>query len=104
LERGEAAGPVFCALSVPGDAILWRRRLSGDAVAAVVQAAAKRAGLDPSRYGGHSLRAGCATAAARAGASDVAIMSRTGHASAAVMGRYVRPGRLFDLDPLAGVL
>jgi hypothetical protein len=34
----------------------------------------------------------------------VAIMARTGHKSAAMMARYVRPGRLFDLDPLRGVL
>lgn len=105
VERGDWAGPLFVPLSLQGDAILHHeKRLSGAGVCGVVQSAAKRAGLDPSRYGGHSLRAGCATAAARAGASDVAIMSRTGHRSAAVMEGYVRPGRLFLINPLAGVL
>jgi integrase len=103
LERGDWAGPLFCRLSKPGDAVI-RKRLSGDAVAELVQAAAKRAGLDPRRYGGHSLRAGCATAAAEGGASDSAIMARTGHKSAAVMGRYIRSGSLFAIDALAGVL
>jgi integrase len=104
LERGGGPGPLFCQLSRPGDAILLRKRMVGESICELVQAAAKRAGLDWRRYGAHSLRAGCATAAARAGASDVAIMARTGHKSAAMMARYVRPGRLFEIDPLRGVL
>jgi len=31
-------------------------------------------------------------------------MERTGHKSAAMLGRYVRHGSLFASDPLAGVL
>jgi integrase len=104
LERGDVAGPLFCRLRKPGDGVQPHKRMTGEAVGDLVQAAAARAGLDPRLYGAHSLRAGCATAAARGGASDVAIMARTGHKSAAMMARYVRPGRLFDLDPLRGVL
>jgi integrase len=104
LSRGEFwPGPLFCQLTKPGDAIR-HKRMTGDSVAEVVQAAVARAGLDPKFYGAHSLRAGCATAAAAGGASDVAIMQRTGHKSAAMMGRYVRPARLFAIDPLRGVL
>ena len=102
-ERGEWAGPLFPRLTTPGDAVT-HKRMSGDAVGVVVQSAARRAGLDPSKYGGHSLRAGCATAAAAAGASDLAIMARTGHKSLAMVGRYVRPASVFALDALAGVL
>lgn len=101
--RGDWAGPLFSQLTMPGDAVT-RKRMSGDAVAEVLKSAAKAAGLDPSRYGGHSLRAGCATAAAAAGASDLAIMQRTGHRSLAMVGRYVRPATLFAVDALAGVL
>jgi integrase len=104
LERGDKAGPLFCGLARPGDGVLPHRRMTGERVCELVQDAAKRAGLDWKRYGAHSLRAGCATAAAAAGASDVAIMSRTGHASAGMLKRYVRPGRLFAIDPLRGVL
>jgi integrase len=103
LERGDWPGPLFSQLSKPGDAIL-RKRMTGESVGDLVQAAAKRAGLDWRRYGAHSLRAGCATAGARNGAPDVAIMARTGHRSVAMLARYVRPGRLFELDPLRGVL
>lgn len=100
--RGRWSGPLFCPVGRGGE--LERRRLAPRSVAAVVKLAAGRVGLDASEYGGHSLRAGCATAAAANGASDTAIMGRTGHRSAAMVGRYVRHGNLFAVDPLAGVL
>lgn len=103
VERGAWPGPLFPVVGLHTGAV-ERRRVSGAAIAAVVQAAAKRAGLDPARYGGHSLRAGCATAAAAGGASDLAIAGRTGHRSLAVLRRYVRHGSLFAVDPLAGAL
>ena len=40
---------------------------------------AERAGLDATKYAGHSLRAGHATSAAIAGASERSIMNQTGH-------------------------
>jgi len=49
-------------------------RLSDRGVARVVQRWAERAGLDPSRFAGHSLRAGLATSAA-AGRSPVSDQS-----------------------------
>jgi integrase len=67
----------------------------------IVQRAAERAGLDPSRYAGHSLRAGLATAAAAAGASERAIMQQTGHRSLAIMRRYIRSDSLFQDNPAA---
>jgi integrase len=103
VERGDWAGPLFPQLTMPGDAVT-HKRLSGEAVSAVLKAAARRAGLDPSKYGGHSLRAGCATAAAANGASDLTIMGRTGHRSSGMVSRYVRHGTLFAIDALAGVL
>ena len=54
-------------------------RLSGSAVAEVVKRHAGTAGLDTSKYAGHSLRAGLVTAAAIAGSSDRAIMKQSGH-------------------------
>ena len=56
------------------------------------------------RLAAHSLRAGCVTAAARAGAPVAAIMARTGHRSIGTVMQYVRPASAFDLDPLRGVL
>jgi len=70
-------------------------RLSDKAVARLVQGQAAALGLDPAAYGGHSLRAGLATAAAAAGKSERAIMAQTGHKSAEMVRRYIRDGELF---------
>jgi len=103
--RGPAAGPLFCRLhSRSGAVVPPGLRMSGEAVARIVQECAGRAGLDRCRYGGHSLRAGLATAAAESGASELAIMRRTGHRSVDMVQRYVRHGTLFAVNPLAGLL
>jgi len=103
VERGHGPGPLFVQCDLNTGA-LSRRRLSGRGVAEVLKSAARRVGLDAARYGGHSLRAGCATAADGAGASAGVIMTRTLHKSPEMVQRYVRHGSLFDVDPLAGVL
>ena len=81
-----------------------RGALSGRDVARRVKAAAKRVGLDASTFGGHSLRAGLATTAAKAGATTGEIM-RQGRWSSAQMVEavYVRPATVFD-NAAAGVL
>lgn len=70
-------------------------RLSGIDVARVVKKLVQRAGLDPTKYAGHSLRAGHATSAAIAGASERSIMNQTGHRSVQMVRRYIRDGSLF---------
>jgi integrase len=70
-----------------------QRGLSGVDVARVVKKLAQRAGLDPDKYAGHSLRAGHATSAAIAGASERSIMNQTGHRQ--MVRRYIRDGSLF---------
>jgi integrase len=86
-------GPVFHAVDKAGR--VSTERLSDRSVALIVKAAAMRAGLEPGAYAGHSLRAGLATAAARAGKSDRSIMRATGHRSRAMVDRYVREAELF---------
>jgi site-specific recombinase XerD len=76
-------------------------RLTAQSVALVVKRLATAVGLDPSRFAGHSLRAGLATSAAAAGASERAIMAQTGHTSVAMVRRYIRDGDLFR-DNAAG--
>jgi integrase len=46
-------------------------------------------------YAGHSLRAGHATSAVIAGASERSIMNQTGHRSVQMVRRYIRDGNLF---------
>ncbi len=69
----------------------------------VVKARAAVVGLDPSRYAGHSLRAGLATSAAAAGVSSWKIRAQTGHASDAMLRRYIRDGEMF-VDNAAGAV
>jgi hypothetical protein len=70
-------------------------RLSGIDVARVVKKLTLRAGLDGTAYAGHSLRAGHATSAAIAGASERSIMNQTGHRRVQMVRRYIRDGSLF---------
>ena len=59
--------------------------------------------LDVAKYAGHSLRAGHATTAAIAGASERSIMNQTGHRSVQMGRRYIRDASLFK-DNSAGKL
>ncbi len=90
---GITCGPLFRSISRHGQ--VQPGRLSGIDVARVVKKLAERAGLDPARYAGHSLRAGHATSAAIAGASERSIMKQTGHRSVQMVRRYIRDGSLF---------
>jgi integrase len=78
-------------------------RLSGEAVSLILRDRIAGAGFDPAGYSGHSLRAGFATSATQAGVSTFKIRQQTGHASDAMLSRYVREGELF-LGNAAGVL
>jgi site-specific recombinase XerD len=90
---GVTDGPIFRPINRHGQ--LQPSRLSDKAVALIVKRSAQAAGLEPARYGGHSLRAGMATSAAANGASERAIMAQTGHKSVTVVRRYIREGSLF---------
>jgi site-specific recombinase XerD len=90
---GIADGPLFVTIDRAGRQ--GTARASDRAVARAVQRAAQGAGLDPTRYAGHSLRAGLATSAAAAGASERSIMNQTGHKSLPMVRRYIRDGNLF---------
>jgi integrase len=90
---GATRGPLFLAMTRHGQ--IRPRSLSGIDVSRIVKKLARRAGLDPSKYAGHSLRAGHATSAAASGASERSIMSQTGHRSVQMVRRYIREGNLF---------
>ncbi len=87
------SGPLFRSINRHGQ--VQTGRLTPCDVARVVKKLAERAGLDPANYAGHSLRAGHATSAAIAGASERSIMNQTGHRSVQMVRRYIREGSLF---------
>jgi site-specific recombinase XerD len=86
-------GPLFRSVNRHGQ--IGEDRLGDKAVALVVKRAALAAGLDPTKYAGHSLRAGLATSAAAGGAQERDIMRQTGHRSVQMLRRYIRDGELF---------
>ena len=56
----------------------------------VVRERVAAAGFDPAGCSGHSLRAGFASSAVQAGVSTFKVRAQTGHASDAMLSRYVR--------------
>jgi len=92
-QAGISDGPMFRSINRHGQ--VQTGGLSGIDVARVVKKLADRAGLDAAKYAGHSLRAGHATSAAIAGASERSIMNQTGHRSVQMVRRYIRDGSLF---------
>jgi len=79
-------------------------RLSSEAVSLILKERVVSVGLAPEEYSGHSLRAGLATSAASAGVPSWKIRQQTGHASDAMLARYVRDGELFIDNATAQLL
>lgn len=98
---GIDAGPIFVGVTRHGK--LTGKRLGGRDVARTVKATAKAAGLDASKFSGHSLRAGLCTSASKAGKSERAIMAQTGHRSVVMVRRYIRDANLFTDNAAAGI-
>jgi integrase len=95
--RGREAGPLFPGRGATG-------RFTERGFCRVVKRLVKIAGLDPSLYGTHSLRAGFVTHAAESGVNTALIMQRTGHRSVQTVAKYVRPASIFQSDALARAL
>ena len=100
--------PPVTALSLPPETIFRRSGIEGQrrpvfGRRVIVRERMSAAGIDPAGYSGHSLRAGFATSATRAGVSTLKIRQQTGHASDAMLSRYIRERELF-LGNAAGVL
>ncbi|MFI0848424.1 site-specific integrase [Mesorhizobium sp. IMUNJ 23232] len=100
--RGNANGPIFSAIDRHGH--VADHRLSREAVSIIVKKRTEAAGFHPDAYSGHSLRSGLATSAVVAGVSTLSIRRTTGHASDAMLARYVRIGDLFADNAAAKVL
>ena len=74
--------------------------ISDKSVALIIKKYAEKAGLDASRYAGHSLRSGFATTAAEFGAEERNIMAMTGHKTTQMVRRYIQEANLFKNNAL----
>ncbi len=74
--------------------------ISDKLVALILKKYSKLAGLDPSKYAGHSLRSGFATTAAEFGAEERNIMAMTGHKTTQMVRKYIQEANLFKNNAL----
>ena len=74
--------------------------ISDKSVALIIKKYAEKAGLDSSKYAGHSLRSGFATTAAEFGAEERNIMAMTGHTTTQMVRRYIQEANLFKNNAL----
>jgi integrase len=101
--RGDWRGPLF--VGFRGKTMTHKRMHErAEMLHRSLKRALVAAGIDAKEYGSHSLRAGMITTALEHGASEAAIMKRTGQKSVQTVHRYFRPASAFSVDPLASVL
>jgi len=74
--------------------------ISDKSVALIIKKYANLAGLDGSKYAGHSLRSGFATSTAESGAEERNIMAMTGHKTTQMVRRYIKEANLFKNNAL----
>ena len=74
--------------------------ISDKTVALTIQKYALIAGLDKTKYAGHSLRSGFATSTAEIGADERSIMAMTGHKTTQMVRRYIQEANLFKNNAL----
>lgn len=92
---GIKSGPVFRGVDDAGK-IMPTKALAPEGVSRRVQHYVKKLGLDPSDFGGHSLRSGFVTTAHRLGESALDIAESTGHHGVNQVNEYVRRAGLQD--------
>jgi len=97
---GVTSGPIF--RRVRRNGAIGTNALAGYAVALVTASRAQAAGLDGD-FAGHSLRAGFATAAARAGSTERAIMRHGRWRDSANARRYIREGTRWEENPTSNI-
>ncbi|MDP8928532.1 MAG: site-specific integrase [Actinomycetota bacterium] len=85
---GISGGPLWRSVDRHGH--VGQERLHPASVNGIVKRSLERAGVDPEKYGAHSLRAGFVTAAWEGGLSELEIAEQTGHRSLQVLRGYIR--------------
>jgi site-specific recombinase XerD len=96
------SGPIFRPIA-KGEK-LQGTRLTDRSVAKIVKAHAARVGLDPAKFGGHSLRSGFLTSAAAHGASIFKMADQSRHKSMDTLRGYIRDAEIFKDHAGEGLL
>ena len=99
---GITRGPLFRRVNKAGR--VMPTRLTAQSVALIIKARARRIGLNPKPFSGHSLRAGFLVSAARRGASVFKMMDVSRHRSVDTLKGYVRDSEMFTNHAGNGLL
>jgi len=97
---GISEGPVFRRMDRHGNIM---GRLTPQSVRLIVKDCCEKLGLDPDRYGAHSLRSGFCSTAAKAGKAEHQIMKQTRHKRSDSLQRYIKKANLFDDNAASGI-
>lgn len=94
------SGPIFRRIDRHGNMM---NRLTAQSVGLIVKKHCEHVGLDPSRYGAHSLRSGFCSTAAKAGKTEHQIMQQTRHKRSDSLQRYIQKATLFGDNAASGI-
>jgi len=94
------SGPIFRRIDRHSNIL---GRLTAQSVRLIVKKHCENVGLDPDRYGAHSLRSGFCSTAAKAGKAEHQIMKQTRHKRSDSLQRYIKKANLFDDNAASGI-
>ncbi|WP_216830746.1 site-specific integrase [Alkalihalobacterium elongatum] len=97
---GITEGPLFRRMDRHGNVM---GRLTPASVRMVVMNSCEEVGLDPKRYGAHSLRSGFCSQAAKAGKAEHQIMQQTRPKQSDPLQCYIKKASLFDNNAASGI-
>ena len=92
------SGPIFRRFTKGSS--LTSNRLTDQTVVLLIKSYLNLAGIENSKYSGHSLRSGFATVAAESGADERSIMAMTGHKTTQMVRRYIKEANIFKNNAL----
>lgn len=97
---GISEGPLFRRMDRHGNIY---KGLTPQSVRLIVKDCCEKVGLDPERYGAHSLRSGFCSTAAKVGKAEHQIMKQTRHKRSDSLQRYIKKVSLFDDNAASGI-
>lgn len=97
---GIQRGPLFLRMDRHGNVY---GRLSAQSVRLVIKQMCEQVGLDPEKFGAHSLRSGFCSTAAMMGKSEQQIMKQTRHRKSDSLQRYIKQAELFEDNAAMGI-
>ena len=77
--------------------------LTPQSVRLIVKKCCEKVGLNPDKYGAHSLRSGFCSTAAKAGKAEHQIMKQTRHKRTDSLQRYIKKATLFEDNAASGI-